>query len=219
MKRMQTFLTYALIIIGFYFFSNFLIDFGISSSYKDVEQDKIKMEQSNNGFEIEVDKANSNRRQAYFTGTVKNNSDKVIEKQYVKVDSYFKGKLMQEKYLAFENMQPGEERKFKLLYSLGQIDEFRVSYVDEIPSNRTIVDNAIDKAVEVFNKAKDFVSKFDGVSLDGTAEGVKNGASGIATKLKEGFKPVHVEGEDWELFVAVMLVWAAIPSGAIWFII
>ena len=219
MKRMQTFLTYALIIIGFYFFSNFLIDFGISSSYKDVEQDKIKMEQSNNGFEIEVDKANSNRRQAYFTGTVKNNSDKVIEKQYVKVDSYFKRKLMQEKYLAFENMQPGEERKFKLLYSLGQIDEFRVSYVDEIPSNRTIVDKAIDKAVEVFNKAKAFVSKFDGVSLDGTAEGVKNGASGIATKLKEGFKPVHVEGEDWELFVAVMLVWAAIPSGAIWFII
>lgn len=219
MKRMQTFLTYALIIIGFYFFSNFLIDFGISSSYKDVEQDKIKMEQSNNGFEIEVDKANSNRRQAYFTGTVKNNSDKVIEKQYVKVDSYFKGKLMQEKYLAFENMQPGEERKFKLLYSLGQIDEFKVSYVDEIPSNRTIVDKAIDKAVEVFNKAKAFVSKFDGVSLDGTAEGVKNGASGIATKLKDGFKPVHVEGEDWELFVAVMLVWAAIPSGAIWFII
>ncbi len=219
MKRMQTFLTYALIIIGFYFFSNFLIDFGISSSYKDVEQDKIKMEQSNNGFEIEVDKANSNRRQAYFTGTVKNNSDKVIEKQYVKVDSYFKGKLMQEKYLAFENMQPGEERKFKLLYSLGQIDEFRVSYVDEIPSNRTIVDKAIDKAVEVFNKAKAFASKFDGVSLDGTAEGVKNGASGIATKLKDGFKPVHVEGEDWELFVAVMLVWAAIPSGAIWFII
>ena len=219
MKRMQTFLTYALIIIGFYFFSNFLIDFGISSSYKDVEQDKIKMEQSNNGFEIEVDKANSNRRQAYFTGTVKNNSDKVIEKQYVKVDSYFKGKLMQEKYLAFENMQPGEERKFKLLYSLGQIDEFRVSYVDEIPSNRTIVDKAIDKAVEVFHKAKAFVSKFDGVSLDGTAEGVKNGASGIATKLKDGFKPVHVEGEDWELFVAVMLVWAAIPSGAIWFII
>lgn len=219
MKRMQTFLTYALIIIGFYFFSNFLIDFGISSSYKDVEQDKIKIEQSNNGFEIEVDKANSNRRQAYFTGTVKNNSDKVIEKQYVKVDSYFKGKLMQEKYLAFENMQPGEERKFKLLYSLGQIDEFRVSYVDEIPSNRTIVDKAIDKAVEVFNKAKAFVSKFDGVSLDGTAEGVKNGASGIATKLKDGFKPVHVEGEDWELFVAVMLVWAAIPSGAIWFII
>ena len=219
MKRMQTFLTYALIIIGFYFFSNFLIDFGISSSYKDVEQDKIKMEQSNNGFEIEVDKANSNRRQAYFTGTVKNNSDNVIEKQYVKVDSYFKGKLMQEKYLAFENMQPGEERKFKLLYSLGQIDEFRVSYVDEIPSNRTIIDKAIDKAVEVFNKAKAFVSKFDGVSLDGTAEGVKNGASGIATKLKDGFKPVHVEGEDWELFVAVMLVWAAIPSGAIWFII
>ena len=101
MKRMQTFFTYALIIIAFYFFSNFLIDFGIRSSYKDVSDENIKIEQADNGFEINVDKANSNRRQSYFTGTVKNNSDKVIEKQYVKVDSYYKGKLMQEKYLAF----------------------------------------------------------------------------------------------------------------------
>ena len=205
MKRMQTFLTYALIIIGFYFFSNFLIDFGISSSYKDVEQDKIKMEQSNNGFEIEVDKANSNRRQAYFTGTVKNNSDKVIEKQYVKVDSYYKGKLMQEKYLAFENMQPGEERKFKLLYSLGQIDEYRVSYVDEIPINKTIIDKGIEKVVEYYNKAKNTNWKEKGAGLLG----------GVADK----FEPVHVEGSNWELFVAVMWIWYAIPSGAIWFII
>ena len=205
MKRMQTFLTYALIIIGFYFFSNFLIDFGISSSYKDVEQDKIKMEQSNNGFEIEVDKANSNRRQAYFTGTVKNNSDKVIEKQYVKVDSYYKGKLMQEKYLAFENMQPGEERKFKLLYSLGKIDEYRVSYVDEIPVNKTIIDRGIEKVVEYYNKAKNTNWKEKGAGLLG----------GVADK----FEPVHVEGSNWELFVAVMWIWYAIPSGAIWFII
>ena len=205
MKRMQTFFTYALIIIAFYFFSNFLIDFGISSSYKDVEQDKIKMEQSNNGFEIEVDKANSNRRQAYFTGTVKNNSDKVIEKQYVKVDSYYKGKLMQEKYLAFENMQPGEERKFKLLYSLGQIDEYRVSYVDEIPINKTIIDRGIEKVVEYYNKAKNTNWKEKGAGLLG----------GVADK----FEPVHVEGSNWELFVAVMWIWYAIPSGAIWFII
>ena len=32
---------------------------------------------------------------------------------------------MQEKYLAFENLQPGEERKFKLLYKVGQIDQFK----------------------------------------------------------------------------------------------
>lgn len=205
MKRMQTFITYALIIIAFYFFSNFLIDFGIRSSYKDVSNENIQIEQSNNGFEINIDKANSNRRQAYFTGTVKNNSDHVIEKQYVKVDSYYKGKLMQEKYLAFENMQPGEERKFKLLYSVGQIDEYRVSYVDEIPVNKTIIDKGIDKVVEFYNKAKKTDWKAKGTGLLG----------GIADK----FEPVHVEGEDWELFIAVMWIWYAIPSGAIWFII
>lgn len=216
MKRMQTFFTYALIIIGFYFFSNFLINYGISNSYKDVDKANIKMEQSNNGFEIEVDRANSNRRQAYFTGTVKNTSNKVIDKQYVKVDSYYKGKLMQEKYLAFENMQPGEERKFKLLYSVGQIDEFKVSYVDEIPNNITIVDKAIDKAVEVYNKAKNFLGN---LTIEGAKEGVTGTVSGVATTLKDKFEPVHVEGEDWQLLIALMIVWSAIPSGAIWFIV
>ena len=205
MKRMQTFFTYALIIIAFYFFSNFLIDFGIRSSYKDVSDENIKIEQADNGFEINVDKANSNRRQSYFTGTLKNNSYKVIEKQYVKFDSYYKGKLMQEKYLAFENMQPGEERKFKLLYSLGQIDEYRVSYVDEIPINKTIIDRGIEKVVEYYNKAKNTNWKEKGAGLLG----------GVADK----FEPVHVEGSNWELFVAVMWIWYAIPSGAIWFII
>ena len=205
MKRMQTFLTYALIIIAFYFFSNFLIDFGIKSSYKDVAQENIKIEQSDNGFEINIEKANSNRRQAYFTGTVKNNSNKVIEKQYVKVDSYYKGKLMQEKYLAFENMQPGEERKFKLLYSVGQVDEYRVSYVDEIPINKTIIDTGIEKVMEYYNKAKNTDWKQKGLGLVGG--------------IKDSFEPVKVEGEDWQLLVAVLWVWYAIPSGAIWFII
>ena len=112
---------------------------------------------------------------------------------------------MQEKYLAFENMQPGEERKFKLLYSLGQIDEYRVSYVDEIPINKTIIDKGIEKVVEYYNKAKNTNWKEKGAGLLG----------GVADK----FEPVHVEGTDWELFVAVMWIWYAIPSGAIWFII
>ena len=51
---------------------------------------------------------------------------------------------MQSKYLAFENLQPGEERTFKLVFSVGNIDEYKVSYVDEIPINRTKLDDAID---------------------------------------------------------------------------
>ena len=68
---------------------------------------------------------------------------------------------MQEKYLAFENLQPGEERKFKLLYKVGQIDQFKVSYVDEIPVNRTIIDKGIDKVIEFFDKAKNKLKELD----------------------------------------------------------
>lgn len=221
MQRMQTFLKYALWIILFYLFSNFAISTMIKTTYRNVGKDNIHIQQADNGFEINVDRADSNRRQAYFTGTVKNNSDKVIDRQYVKVESYYKGKLMQEKYMAFENMQPGEERKFKLLYNVGKIDEYKVSYVDEIPENRTKVDDAIDNV-------KDFLGKVKGGSifrnsifgrLLGLSDDGKGGIKGTADKLFEDFEPVHVEGGDLELFAAVMWIWYMIPSGAIWFII
>lgn len=222
MERMQTFLKYALWIILFYLFSNFAISTMLKTTYRNVGSDNIHIEQSDNGFEMTVDRADSNRRQAYFTGTVKNTSDKVIDKQYVKVDSYYKGQLMQEKYMAFEDLQPGEERKFKLRYNVGQIDEFKVSYVDEIPENRTLVDDAIDKVKEFSGKVKNgnlfantplekWFGKYDG--------NVKDGAKGAANGLFGAFKPVHVEGNDWELLVAVLWIWYAIPEGAIWFII
>ncbi len=199
MARMKTFFTYALIVILFYLFSNFAIDIMISNSYTNLSNN-VEIEKSNNGFEINVEKANSNKRQGYFEGTVKNTSNKVIDKQYVKVDSYYKGRLMQSKYLAFENMQPGEERKFKLRYSVGNIDEYKVSYVDEIPVNRTMIDDAIDTIIRFIDNAKE---KANGLTLKGTADNIKG-----------AFVPVHVEGEDWQLFVAVMTLIYLAPAGA-----
>ena len=219
MARMKTFLTYALMIILFYLFSNFAINTMLRNSYRDVPKDNISIEQSDDGFEMTIDRADSNKRQGYFTGKIKNTSDQVIDKKYVKVDSYYKGKLMQEKYLAFENLQPGEERDFKLLYNVGSIDEYKVSYVDEIPENRTKVDDAIDGV-------KNFVDKMKKGTLFGNTFGkwFGNGSDGsesgsFVDRLFGSFTPVTVEGNNWELFIAVMWIWYAIPSGAIWFII
>lgn len=206
MKRMQTFFTYALIIILFWIFSSVASNLLLKNSYKSVASDKLTIEKSNNGFEINVDKANSNKQQAYFTGTVKNSSNKVIAKQYVKVESFYKGKFMQEKYLAFENMQPGEERKFKLLYEVGSIDEYKVSYVDEIPTNRTIIDDAID-AVKGF--AKKTINYLNGFSFGN----VKEGAGNLVEGAKDAFEPVHVEGEAWQLLPVVLFIIYTLPSG------
>lgn len=198
MKRMKTFFLYALMLVAFYLFSNLASNLLILNSYEDVNSNNIKISESNNGFSINVEDASSNKRQAYFTGSVKNTSDKVIKRQNVRVNSYYKGELMQSKYLVFENLQPGEERKFKLRYSVGNIDKYEVDYVDDIPINKTIIDDAIEGVV---NFVKEFNSK------------------GIINGVKNSFKPVHVEGSDFALFVAVMWVIYAIPSGAIWFII
>lgn len=192
MDRMKTFFTYALIIILFWIFSNIASNLIIKNSYKSVADSKIEIEKTNNGFEINTEKANSNKRQSYFIGTVKNTSNKTIDKQYVKVESYYKGKYMQEKYLAFENLQPGEERKFKLLYELGNIDEYKVSYVNEIPVNKTIIDDAIN-AVKEFTQKN--LKKINGENIKGTAKGILN-----------SFEPVHVEGENWQLLVAVLWI-------------
>lgn len=199
MDRMKTFFTYALIIILFWIFSSVASNLILKNSYKSVDKNNIAIEKTNNGFEINVEKANANKSQSYFTGTVKNASNKVIEKQYVKVESFYKGKFMQEKYLAFENMQPGEERKFKLLYEIGNIDEYKVSYVDEIPVNKTIVDDAITSVKGFFEKT---IRKMNGLDVKGKAKGVI-----------DNFEPVHVEGENWQLLVAVLWVIWATPAG------
>lgn len=206
MKRMQTFFTYALIIILFWIFSIVASNLLLKNSYKSVVSDKLIIEKANNGFEINIDRANSNKQQAYFTGTVKNSSNRVIAKQYVKVESFYKGKFMQEKYLAFENMQPGEERKFKLLYEVGSIDEYRVSYVDEIPTNKTIIDDAIEAV-------KDFTKKTIGY-LNGFSFGnIKDAAGNAVEGAKDAFEPVHVEGEAWQLLPVVLFIIYTLPSG------
>lgn len=208
MKSMKRFFTYALIIILFWIFSSIAGNLILKNSYKSVANDKLIIEKTNNGFEINIEKANSNKQQAYFVGKVKNNSNKVIDKQYVKVESYYKGKFMQEKYLAFENMQPGEERKFKLLYEVGSIDEYRVSYVDEIPINKTIIDDAIE-AVKGFTKKA--INYINGFSFD--FGNIKEGAGNLVEGAKDAFEPVHVEGEAWQLLPVVLFIIYVMPSG------
>lgn len=206
MKRMKTLFTYALIIVVFWIFSSIASNLIIRNSYKSVDKNNIEIEKANNGFEINIERADSNKQQAYFVGTVKNSSNRLIPKQYVKVDSYFKGRLMQSKYLAFENLKPGEERKFKLLYNLGQIDEFKVSYVDEIPVNRTIVDDAIDSVINFSKKA---IKR-----LNGTVSDIQNtDVKGLAGNVADSFTPVKVEGEDWQVLAAVLFVIYTLPSG------
>ena len=64
MKRMQTFFTYALIIILFWIFSSVASNLLLKNSYKSVASNKLIIEKANNGFEINVDRANSNKQQA-----------------------------------------------------------------------------------------------------------------------------------------------------------
>lgn len=117
---------------------------------------------------------------------------------------------MQEKYLAFENLQPGEERKFKLLYKVGQIDQFKVSYVDEIPVNRTIIDKGIDKVVEFFDKAKNKLKELDSPDIK---------IPGFVPVTVEGSNQLSDKANDALLFGTILWIWYAIPSGAIWFIL
>lgn len=244
MSRMKTFFTYALIILLFFFYSNLAIELLIRNSYKPVSLNKIAVEQSDNGFEFNIKRAESNNVQGYFTGTVKNNSGETIDKQYVKVVSYYRGIPMQEKYLAFEDLKPGEERNFKLHYSVGKIDDFDVSYVDEIPVNETKVDKAIRTGKALFYRSYFKVKKDGWFGENGLfskgEDGLFNSDNGLIAAMKKGiygedgdsglvggvkgawhglwshFEPVHVEGEDWQLFIAAM--WCLYMMPSFWFL-
>ena len=67
MKRMKTFLIYALLLIGFWLFSNLLINVGINSTYKPIERlDDLS--------QIEVYQAEATLINGRIKGLIKNNA-------------------------------------------------------------------------------------------------------------------------------------------------
>lgn len=124
MDRMKTFFKYAMWILLFFILSEFLINVGLNSSYKDMER-KDSMSQ------VQIAEAKSTLVNGKVKGTIANSEEDYLTGKYVRLDFYSKRDvLVGTKYVAIETTENRVAQDFNIYFELQDVTSYEVSIVD-----------------------------------------------------------------------------------------
>ena len=125
MDRMKTFLKYAIWLVLFFFFSNFIINVGLNSSYKDISR-------RDNTSQVEITQAQATLVNGRMKGTIKSSSDDYLRGKYVKIDFYSeRDVLLGKKYIEIGTTQNNMTQDFNIYFELQDVKSYSISIVDE----------------------------------------------------------------------------------------
>ena len=124
MKRMKTFLKYVIWILLFMVVSNFLIEVGINSSYKDM----IRRDQT---AQVEISQAQSTLVNGRITGTIKTDGQEKLTGKYVKITLYStRGNELGKRYIEINTTDANPTQDFHLYFEKNEAKSYEISIVD-----------------------------------------------------------------------------------------
>ena len=128
MKRMKTFLIYALLIIAFWLFSYILIYISINGTYANVDT-KVYTTSP----EIFVGQSKATHVNGYVKGGIKNNTEVIINNKYLKIDMYSPRDVkLGTKYIEINNLGPNEYKDFEMWYKFTDVDYVTITTTDNV---------------------------------------------------------------------------------------
>jgi hypothetical protein len=123
MDRLKTFLIYTLIVIGFFIFSEFLINVSLNTTYKTIGR-------KDNLAQVQVYQAEATKVNGRLKGTIYQTQENPIETKYLQVDFYSARNVkLGTKYIEVENAK--EEQGFELYFKLNNVNYYDISKVNE----------------------------------------------------------------------------------------
>lgn len=130
MSRMKTFFKYLLIVILFYVFSNIMINAFLKISYTNLSDYDINVSQAF----VDITEAKASNRNGYIKGIIKNNTDVVIENQYLKFTMLSKkGNILGEKYVKIDKIEINELRNFEVKFDYDNVKSVKIEMTNEKP--------------------------------------------------------------------------------------
>lgn len=124
MDRMKTFLKYALWVIGFFILSEFLINVGLNSTYKDIERRDANSQ-------VSIYQAQATLVNGRIKGIVTNSEPEELNGKYICIDFYSKRDVfLGRKYIQVENLGENESKPFEAYFKLKDVASYEVSIVD-----------------------------------------------------------------------------------------
>ena len=126
MARLETFLIYALIIVGFFLFSEFLINVGLNSSYKDITR-------KDNTSQVEINEAQATLVNGKIKGTIKDErGQNSLTGKYVEIDLYSsRDNMIGRRYVEIETTDVNTTQDFNIYFEAEDVKSYSVVIVNE----------------------------------------------------------------------------------------
>lgn len=124
MDKMKKFLLYIILIILFFIFSNFLIEVGINTTYKEIKG-------KNNIEQIEITNAEATLVNGRISGKLNTEMTKELYSKYIKIDIYSpRDILLGTKYIEMKDLIKNDN-SFETYFKLQDAKRYEVSLVDQ----------------------------------------------------------------------------------------
>lgn len=117
---------YGVIIVVFAIFTDCMMKVGLRNTYKTISGE-IKQTTP----EIIMSEVKTTDVNGYAKGKIKNNSEKDIERTYIKLDLYSKRDVnLGTEYLEVKNLKVGKEQEFEIKYRYSNVAHYKVTIID-----------------------------------------------------------------------------------------
>lgn len=134
MDRMKTFLIYALCIIGLWILSEFLINVGLNSTYRDITR---KDENS----QVVVYQAQADLINGRIKGLITNSEPEELSGKYIAIDFYStRDMFLGKHYIEVGELEVNESKTFEVYFKLKETDSYEISIVDEKDSEESLIE-------------------------------------------------------------------------------
>lgn len=137
MARMKTLLLYALLIVVFAIFSDFMVFMYTKTAYYPMEKYEILCSVP----QVTITKAQANYVSGKIGGKVKNNTEENLEGKYVKFSVFSTHDVcLGNKFIKLDNLKPGEEKDFEVQFNYensSYVIADMVETTEEIPEEET----------------------------------------------------------------------------------
>lgn len=127
MSTPKKFLIYAIILVAFFFFSNFIISVGLNSSYKKMNAPSTELPEG-----VEITEAESTLVNGKIKGNIDTKENEDLIGKYLKLDFYSKrDNLMGTKYIPITNVNEDGKIPFSTYFELKDVTSYKASIVAE----------------------------------------------------------------------------------------
>lgn len=132
MSRLKTLFKYVLWIVMFAILSEFLINVGLNSTYKQLER-KDNIEQ------VQIYQSEATIVNGRIRGLITNSSSNNLSGKYLEFDFYSKNDvLLGKKYIQVNDLQDKQTQSIELLFKLKNVVYYNISVVDQKPDDEEI---------------------------------------------------------------------------------